>query len=381
MKKHYVTILKPVMPLVFGMLGANLVYANEIPLAEMHAQYGISAEPDEEGYYVIYRPKCGTHLGGGTEQRKYKLGRSVTCESGNSSGAAFTLVGEETIFNLNGKVINCAADIGAFHTGVQLAGTRGELTNSHPHNRKGRIINCETGVIVGSEASPDTSIDNKVHHLQVEVCNTGFQIVSNKNTVFENLAMCGNQGNSIGFLLGDIRKSATNTLLHSNILQENIARDNTIGFADQNQGEPAHSHVENNIIRRNMAEYNSGDGFFIDGAGGLYRFNIAKQNGGNGYNYTYSHDDTRKLAVLANIQGNLAVYNDENGFVASFLTANSANNGAYFKRNYSFYNGLVSGFDLFDENLDCAVYSEIYILNQWDNNVGFTFNPPCTGGR
>jgi hypothetical protein len=392
MKKELIHIIAPV---ALSILGLTSAQAAEQSLAELHAQYGISAEPDEEGYYIIYRPKCGTTLGTvSSEGLKYKLARSITCSDPAlvKNSVVFTVRGHHTEFNLNGKIINCASDNeSGFDIGVQMAGDHGVLIGSPKEHRTGKIMNCgDDGVVIESlsedkRAGADEPGYNKVKRVEVQFSQNGFQVSNNGNELEDNIAENNVQ---YGFLL-EILAKPTIPYLHGNKFIGNTARDNGTGFFDNNNGTPDfHStsaktadHEFDNLFIDNTAEFNFGDGFLIIGAGGEFLYNYANQNGGDGFEYDFFHDYTtpsNPALILAKFEGNEAFNNDYNGFEADFDT-----DGAYFKNNIALLNNQLEegSSDLADDNDACASDdAELYGLNRWIRNLAFSADPNCTRG-
>jgi hypothetical protein len=404
MKKALIHIIAPV---ALSILGLTSAQAAEQSLAELHAQYGISAEPDEEGYYIIYRPKCGTTLGTvSSEGLKYKLARSITCpasvdEVGPDYGYnAFTVEGHNTEFNLNGKIINCNSgdnpgyEFNFYSIGVQMAGDHGKLLGSSKEHKTGKIINCYNyGVLLsGLQEGKVSSIEDggNIHVKQVKVEDSyiGFVVLNNGNTLEGNIAATSDVGFGLNYPGFENVPPPAPYYLYGNEFTGNIARDNTNGFYDRNNVAPSrHGMTVNsddeldNVFIDNEAEFNSADGFLIIGAGGKYLYNYANQNGGDGFQYDFYHDYTsppNPALILAKFEGNEAFNNDYNGFEANIKT-----NGAYFKNNIALLNNQLEegSSDLSDDNNACASDdAELYSLNRWIRNFAFTAEPNCTRG-
>jgi hypothetical protein len=424
MKKEHIKMITTSTALgIFSVLSMSAAQATELTLAQQHAEMGISAEPDEDGYYVIYRPLCGKTLGTvSSRDLKYKLGRSLTCPDPTALPAqqsVFTILGHNTEFNLNGKTINCANDIGSgFSTGVSLSGDHGKLLGSYGEgNRRGKIINCPTGVRVGNIELTTETGHNLIKNVHAEDCygeigskftitGYGFIITSDHNRLENNIADCRqivddedlNTEPAAGFWLGTpVEAAALQDIpfFQGNVFEGNYATNNQTGFYDNNNAgnAPAKSSESAaefvNVFIDNGADFNLGDGFYVAGSGGEYLYNHANQNEGSGFVYSYDHylndlSGPRRELLLAKFEGNDAFKNDEAGF-AAFQIDTYNSNGALFKDNVALFNNQADGFyhDLYDENRTCASDDAgIEFHNRWIHNLAFTANPGCTrGGR
>jgi hypothetical protein len=419
MKKELIQMLTtstaPAVLAVLSMLSMSAAQATEQSLAEQHAELGISAEPDEDGYYVIYRPVCGKTLGTvSSEGLKYKLGRSVTCpDPVVNNQPAFTVIGHNTEFNLNGKTIDCANDIeSGVKVGVAVSGDHGKLLGSDDGKRKGKIINCPIGVIIGSSTlNLETTGHNLIKNVHVEDCfgptSYGFAIASNYNRLENNIADCRQVGElqmvgaipSAGFILGVTRTSMpTIPFFHGNVLEGNYATNNINGYLDHNIGQDFYLKADNenkselaNLFIDNGADFNVDNGFYVIGAGGEYLYNHANQNGGNGFVYSYNNqlnNSPRGEVLIAKFEGNDAFKNNEDGFAALEFMIGSVNhdaNGAFFKDNVALFNNQADegDHDLYDSHHTCASDDAgMEFHNRWIHNLAFTAHPNCTrGGR
>jgi hypothetical protein len=165
------------------------------------------------------------------------------------------------------------------------------------------------------------------------------------------------------------------------------ANDN--GLAGGNESGLIVDEAEANLVYRNLAQTNYaeedglGNGFYIEGSNVILKRNIASNNEGDGFVYDYEADiffPHDKGAVL--FERNMAFFNLENGISADTdWSEDFGTNGAIFKGNRAFDNGMLDPYDfydLYDENDACsASYYNLDTLNAWRGNRGRSANVPC----
>lgn len=410
---------------------------------------------DEDGYWVLHNPRCGMVIQprkiAGQDINKYRFKEDLPplrCSEPNFFNAAIIMVGNNVTLDLNGNTVNCGLDQETI-IGVFMLTHQGKLFGHMPNvdatgqrvkrEALGAIDGCIASVQVGnptkyryeqifsgvSEAKNFPISyqlgENEVSDVDMRNCILGVGITSDGNHIHHNVIHCGRASDTAQHV-NDIERSlvfsagvsinaapiaskptASKAIPHEflnvsrNRIEYNHFYANDVGFYGGNQIGviSPRRQEEANIVYRNLAETNYGDGFAIVGPGLILERNVATDNEGSGFSYNYTglipfhgYFDNPKNTPTVIFKRNGAYSNLKGGIVAGEKCGvskggwhDSCSNGAEFIGNRAYHNG---DYQLYDANEACsASFYNLDRLNAWSRNYASAHgvNDPCLLNR